>query len=139
MPEPISPAVQSLLELFDDELKELKFPDVDAAALEAAADKAREAALAVERAELALDAARQALAERQEQLLAKSQRALAYARVFAEDAPELLARLEAIALPRLRKPAGPVGEPPAPKRRGRPRKDASDSAPLFQVEEPQVS
>lgn len=128
MTEPFSPALQSLLDLFASELSELKFPDVDAEALEHAAQKVRDAALQVERAEAALDAARRSQLEVEEQLVGKAQRALAYAKVYAEEAPELLAKLEAIALPRARKVPSP--DAPAPRRRGRPRK-TDESAPLF--------
>jgi len=133
MTEPFSPAVQSLLELFAQELSELKFPDVDGRALEGAAQSLRGAAAEVERAEAALEAARRAKLEAEELLVGKSQRALAYARVYAEDQPELLAKLDAIALPRARKPADP--DAPAPRRRGRPRKPDA-SAPLFADEAP---
>ncbi|MGZ3460053.1 MAG: hypothetical protein ACXU86_16295, partial [Archangium sp.] len=86
----------------------------------------------------ALEAARQVLADGQEALLQKGQRALAYARVFAEEDAALSTRLEAISLP---KPArkgvgGVVAEAPAqndesaPRRRGRPPK-SRPSAPLF--------
>jgi hypothetical protein len=51
-------------------------------------------------AQLALDVARGALHERQEALLQQAQRALAYARVYAEADVALTARLDAITLPR---------------------------------------
>ncbi|HLL53516.1 MAG TPA: hypothetical protein VK447_08225 [Myxococcaceae bacterium] len=97
---PIAPPLQQLLDLFASELKAVKFPDMDAGVLEAAASKVRERADAVARAEAALEAARAALGESQDALLAKGQRALAYARVFAEENPDLSSRLEALSLPR---------------------------------------
>lgn len=51
-------------------------------------------------AQAALDSARSALQERQDALLEQVHRAIAYARVFAENDSGLLERLEAIALPR---------------------------------------
>jgi ElaB/YqjD/DUF883 family membrane-anchored ribosome-binding protein len=134
---PIAPPLQQLLELFASELKAVKFPDMDAGVLEAAAAKVRERADAVARAEAALEAARAALGETQDVLLAKGQRALAYARVFAEEDPDLSSRLEALSLPRPPK-KGPrletqaeVASPEsAPRRRGRPPK-ARTNAPLF--------
>jgi hypothetical protein len=139
--EPISPALRALLEVFSGELSGVKFPEVDEEVLEEAAARVREKAEAVARAQAALEAARQALAESQEVLLQKGQRALAYARVFAEDDAELSQKLEDIHLPRpVRKGAraeGGVaaetlvqGEEAAPRRRGRPPK-ARASAPLF--------
>ncbi|MHA7634709.1 hypothetical protein [Corallococcus sp. M7] len=128
----ISPALRALLELFATDLADVKFPDVDTAVLGESAAHVREKAEAVARAQAALDAARQALNESQESLLQKGQRALAYAKVFAEDDAELVSKLEAIHLPRpVRKggqvPVDPVGAAPgnddnAPRRRGRPPK-----------------
>ncbi|MCY1032993.1 hypothetical protein OV207_16095 [Corallococcus sp. BB11-1] len=133
----ISPALRGLLELFATDLADVKFPDVDTAVLGEAAALVREKAEAVARAQAALDAARQVLNESQESLLQKGQRALAYAKVFAEDDAELGAKLEAIHLPRPTRKAGraegpqstvePVGmasgsEENAPRRRGRPPK-----------------
>lgn len=130
----ISPALRELLELFATDLSDVKFPDVDTEVLGEAAVQVRQKAEAVARAQAALDAARQALNESQESLLQKGQRALAYAKVFAEDDAELGAKLEAIHLPRpVRKASGPsqVADPVnaptgsddnTPRRRGRPPK-----------------
>ncbi len=139
--DPISPAMRALLEVFSTELSEVKFPDVDAEVLEEAAGRVREMAEAVARAQAALEAARQALGESQEALLQKGQRALAYARVFAEEDAALSTRLEAIGLPKSARKGGRpdgvvAGESPAqndesaPRRRGRPPK-SRPSAPLF--------
>lgn len=140
--DPISPALQDLLKLFGQELAAVKFPELDRAVLEEAAEKVKDKAAELARAQAALEAARQALYESQEALLQKGQRALAYARIFAEEDAELSAKLEGISLPRpvrkaLRAEGAPVLEAPsaqgdenAPRRRGRPPK-ARSSAPLF--------
>lgn len=139
--DPISPAMRALLEVFSTDLSEVKFPDVDAEVLEEAAGRVKAQAEAVAKAQAALEAARQVLGESQEALLQKGQRALAYARVFAEEDAALSTKLEAISLPRAgRKVARPdgavVAEAPAqsdesaPRRRGRPPK-SRPSAPLF--------
>ncbi|HEX8823134.1 MAG TPA: hypothetical protein VF794_24610 [Archangium sp.] len=138
--DPISPAMRALLEVFSTELSEVKFPDVDVEVLDEAAARVKAQAEAVAQAQAALEAARQALGESQEALLQKGQRALAYARVFAEEDASLSMKLEAISLPRAaRKVARPEGGAPevaaqndetAPKRRGRPPK-SRPSAPLF--------
>ncbi|MBN1204000.1 MAG: hypothetical protein JXB05_03635 [Myxococcaceae bacterium] len=140
--DPISPALQDLLKLFGEELATVKFPDLDRKVLEEAAARVKEKAVELAHAQAALEAARQALYESQEALLQKGQRALAYARIFAEENAELSAKLEAIGLPRpvrkaprvegataLEAPAA-QGEESAPRRRGRPPK-ARTSAPLF--------
>jgi hypothetical protein len=101
----------------------------------------KERAEAVARAEAALEVAHQELQDSQEALLLKGQRALAYARVYAEERAELGAKLDAIALPRAPRKgprpepqaapeAAAQAEPSAPRRRGRPPK-AKDSATLF--------
>jgi hypothetical protein len=140
--DPISPALQDLLKLFGQELATVKFPDMDRGVLEEAAAGVKEKAEAVAKAQAALDAARQSLHESQEALLQKGQRALAYARIYAEDDAELSEKLDAISLPRpMRKAPRMEGalameapsaqaEESAPRRRGRPPK-ARTSAPLF--------
>ena len=135
--DPISPAMRALLDVFSNELAEVKFPDVDSEVLEEAAGRVRSQAEAVTRALAALEAARQALAESQDQLLQKGHRALAYARVFAEEDIDLSMKVEAINLPkRGSRPevgtsdAASQNDDNAPKRRGRPPK-SRPSAPLF--------
>jgi hypothetical protein len=100
MTQGIPAPVQSVLELFSGELAGLKFPDLDAEVLRQALQGLCADAAAQSRAEEALQAAREALQESQEALLQKCQRAMAYAKVYAEDNPELLQRLEQITLPR---------------------------------------
>ncbi|WP_338872056.1 hypothetical protein [Myxococcus stipitatus] len=134
--DPISPALRALLELFTTELAEVRFPDMSGQVLEDAAAQVKASAEAVARAQAALEVARQGLQESQDALLQKGQRALAYARVFAEENPELNAKLESIHLPRAARKgvrvdslvsAEPVAaangnEENAPRRRGRPPK-----------------
>ncbi|MBJ6760509.1 hypothetical protein JGU66_07020 [Myxococcaceae bacterium JPH2] len=142
----ISPALRALLELFATDLAEVRFPDLDTAVLGDAAALVRERAEVVARAQAALEAARQGLQESQDALLQKGQRALAYARVFAEEDAALSEKLEGIHLPRpMRKaskaegtlaaePVAPsIGsEENAPRRRGRPPKVRSlNGASLF--------
>jgi hypothetical protein len=100
MTDPISSGVQEVLDLFTNELALLRFGDLDPDVLSGSADEVRVLASAVARAEAELDSARAALAEKQDALLQKAQRALAYARVYAEHQPELASRIEGIALPR---------------------------------------
>jgi hypothetical protein len=81
------------------------------------------------------------LEEEQETLLKKGHRLHAYLKVFAEQDEALAAKVNALALPRLRKPPAPRveqseaitadGTPPAPKKRGRPRKVVPASDALF--------
>lgn len=131
--DPVSPTMQALLGLFATDLKTVPFPDMDLSVLKAAADQVHARAEAVERAQAALEAARAELHQSQEHLLQKGQRALAYARVYAEEHPALAEKLDAIQLHRpLRRPSVKEAQESdgAPKRRGRPPK-ARPSASLF--------
>src|SRR3954471_2108110 len=100
---PIPSSIQTLLELFATELSGVKFPDVDKKELDAAAEAVRVRAAELERAEAAVEAARALLTESQDGLMQKSQRALSYARIFAEENPELAVKLDAVVLPRGKK------------------------------------
>jgi hypothetical protein len=123
------PAVQALLDLFATSLADVRFADVDGPSLARCAAEVEAAAQAELVARLALDAANAALQEKQEALMQRAQRALAYARVYAESDPALAASLEAIGLPRAtrRTPAGDAlvlstAADTSPRPRGRPRK-----------------
>lgn len=130
----ISPALQELIALFNAQLEEVRFPGADAQTLSADAEAVREAARALTLAEAAAEAARERLAETQEALLSRGQRALAYAKIYAEEDPALWARLESVQLPRTarraaRSEADEVAA--APRRRGRPPKNATTAGALF--------
>jgi hypothetical protein len=96
----IPPPVEAVLDLFATDLADVRFGDLDAPALARIAGDVQAASEVVVAAQLALDVARGALHERQEALLQQAQRALAYARVYAEADVALTARLDAITLPR---------------------------------------
>jgi hypothetical protein len=124
----ISPPIQSLLELFTTSLADVRFADLDGQTLARHAAGVHAAAETVAAAQSALDAAREALNERQETLLHQSQRALAYARVFAESDEALTAELDAITLPRATRRTRAdhalvlsADPQPPPRPRGRPR------------------
>ena len=86
----LPPPVQSILELFQGPLSNMRFADVDAAGLAQLAAEVEGAAAEVEAREAALVELRQNLAQRYEALLALSHQALAYARVYAENNDEQL-------------------------------------------------
>lgn len=98
--EAISPPIQALLDIFATSLADVRFADVDARALAALAAQVTSAAGTVATAQAALEGALEALQREQDTLLQQAQRALAYARVFAENDEALSAQLEAITLPR---------------------------------------
>jgi hypothetical protein len=142
----ISPPVRTVLDLFSTHLPDVRFGDVDASSLARVASDVETAAEVVASAQAALESARVVLHERQEVLLQQVQRALAYARVYAEADEALSAQLEAVSLPRpARRTRADVAavsvagasdalvltsEPQVPRRpRGRPRKVAVASVP----------
>jgi hypothetical protein len=120
--EPIGAPLRDVLDLFASQLADVRFPDVDATTLRGAADVVEAAHADVRGLEAALDEARRRLEETQDALLHKAQRAVAYARVFADGDGALTARLDAVALPRARATRGataPTAPPEAPRRRRR--------------------
>jgi len=130
--DPIPPSVQALMDLFASELSHVSFPGVDRAILEQVVIEVRTHTEAVAKAEAALEAARAALRESEETLSSKTTKALAYARVYAEDHPDIRSKVESVA-----RIAGVTSSPPGPsreasgdtpKRRGRPAKVKATSA-----------
>ena len=118
----------AVLRFFQEVLADVRFPGLDAAVLTTAAAKVREADAEVARCALALEAARAGLAHAQDALCAKSERALAYARIYAEDDPALRAQLDAIG-----GPPDDAASPAPQRRRGRPPRAASQPVPLFEA------
>jgi len=121
--------IQTLLDLFTTSLADVRFADLDGQTLASSAAEVEVAAKAVALAQAALDAARDALQCKQDALLQRAQRALAYARVYAESDEALSRKLDAVSLPRA--PRRPRAEDalvlsadpqPAPRPRGRPKK-----------------
>lgn len=129
--DPISPALRDVLALFDDDaLADVKFPDVDNDALQAQAKEVEQRDSEVRRLEAALDEAKKRLDEANDGLLGKAQRAVAYARVYADGDVLLTSRLESIALPRAKPKASsqpPTQATSTPKKRGRPAKNAAET------------
>lgn len=131
---PIPTAVKELLALFDGPLAEVRFPDVDGAALREHVASVDAAVKEVEAAAAAWAEAKRAVDARLETLVQKAQRALSYARVYAEDKPELDAQLAALVFPKWGDPRGTSSktngaEPMAARKRGRPKKSETAAAP----------
>ena len=130
---PISPSVKALVELFKNELSTVAFPGVDIAILEQLISDVQTYTDAVTKAEAALEAARTSLRETEETLTVKSQKALAYAKVYAEDKPEIAAKIDFVArIAGTSTPATSTRErdrdpSDGPKRRGRPSKKAASA------------
>lgn len=127
---PVPEAMKQLLALFASDLADVRFGDLDRAALESAALVVEGAAADLADAERAAAVADAALGQARAQLLQKGQRALAHALIYAETMPELQQRLSAITLDRGASSdlaANGVGAA-ATRRRGRPPKTANQAS-----------
>jgi len=92
----LSPALRQILELFDDALAGVSFPNIDREVLKASSDRLASAQLVVAERQAALDSARQEVERERADLQKLASRALDYARVYAAEDPALLERIEAI-------------------------------------------
>jgi truncated hemoglobin YjbI len=125
--DPVPPFAREVLSLFREALAEVRFPSVDREVLESAAEAACAAQVEVEQLERTLADARARVVARVEALTELSQRALAYARIFAETDEALAEEVERIAHSQRVSVTG------SEKRRGRPRKKTQDDGEsLFQ-------
>lgn len=115
--------VRAVIELFEQQLAKVSFPDVDAAVLRRAADGLAAEAAKVAQARAALDAAIATSNAKLEALTELARRATAYATIYSEARPERAELAEAI-----RALTAPAVKPETavPKRRGRPRKQAPE-------------
>lgn len=93
----LPPLTAHLLDLFQGPLRDVRFPDADGERLGAAVDVAAAARDAVARAEAAVDVARAVLADKLRVVAQETERAHAYARVYAEGHPDVRAALDAVA------------------------------------------
>lgn len=128
--DPVAEPIVALLDVFGAHADALRFPEIDHETLVADADRVREAAAEVLRCEQALAGARRSLEQMQQTLLGRSERGLAYARIYAEDEPSLLERLTALELQPRRATARRSNKKAPPRAgRGRRRKavEADDS------------
>lgn len=123
---------RQVIDLYALDLAEVRFPDLDLSALLYAQSELHAAQLEIERVEQELVQARSIWESRAQVLAQKAERALAYARIYAQGDAELAPRIADIGR---RKPAasadaavsGMGGEAGAPKKRGRKPKTESPS------------
>lgn len=121
---------REVIALYTEAMPEVRFPDLDLQVLESTAAELRAALLCVERATAELEAARTAAQQQSELLELRAERALSYARVFAEGDALLSQRIVALG----RSKSAPVAHSAPPKKRGRPRKNATSDSDLFEAE-----
>jgi len=111
---------RQVIELYSDSLTDVRFPDLDLEDLLSLQNDLHDAQLEIERLETELAQARSELETRNQALLTKSERALAYARVYAQGDEELSARISEIDRSK-KNSAGDTGSSmgEAPAKRGR--------------------
>lgn len=97
-PDFIPSAVMDVINLYTEELAEVKFPDVHKGLMEELVEKVQAGSERVEEARVKLEEARQDLTEQQEELKKIAEKGLAYARVFSQGNPELEEKLKNIKL-----------------------------------------
>jgi hypothetical protein len=102
--DPVGSFEHAVLALFEGPLSAVGFPGVDRAVLLEAVRAANEAQLVVEAAERDLEHSRRELGDKMTELGKLARRALAYARVLAEDDASLADKLESLS-PRTTEPA----------------------------------
>jgi hypothetical protein len=132
-PADIRERLAEAVRLFEGPLVGVAFPHTDASTLASCAAALEEATSEVARCKAALERAYEALAAQQADATLRVDRAHAYARVFAADAPALAREVERIAPPVIERRAQPrpstVADraiaPTAPRKRGRPPKTLS--------------
>jgi hypothetical protein len=132
----LSPALRELLAIFEQELAEVRFPNVDGKILADLAARVDAETQRVEELRAQLDTAHAGLVDVKARLQKAAEQGLGYARVYAAGDADLLARLAEVNLggePRRRKlevaaPEAADGTIKLPPRRGRPRKQVSDEA-----------
>jgi hypothetical protein len=116
--DPIPGFAHEVLALYAHALSDVHFPDLDLGRLSSCRDAVCAAQLAVEHHEAELQAARAQLQEQLDRLTACSERALAYARVFAGDNTQLQERIAQIGSRPITAPSA-AREPQKRKRRGK--------------------
>ena len=125
---------RQVIDLYAVELVEVRFPDLDLSSLLYAQTELHAAQLEIERVEAELSQARAVWESRSQALTAKAERALAYARIYAQGDAELAPRIADIGK---KKSAHTVADADAilgdaPKRRGRkPKLDLESPSELF--------
>jgi len=96
--DPIIDPVKEVIALFSNELTSVTFPELNAAILNNYAEQVKTKAFELQELQTKVLHAKEALEASQNELLQKATRALAYAKVYAEDKEELSEKLSAINL-----------------------------------------
>ena len=95
--DPVPVGVRRVLGIFEDELSQMRFADIDAVLLNDLAEKTRERSQALDIARQAVESAHQALDEARTELIAHAEQGLAYAKIYGAEDAALSSQLEEIA------------------------------------------
>lgn len=96
--DPIPESIKELLSIFKNDLSAVTFPDISADVLENFANQVRTKALELQEAHARVLSMKEALDASQSELLQRATRALAYAKLYAEDREELQKKLSTVSL-----------------------------------------
>jgi chromosome segregation ATPase len=127
---PLSSLSRDVLELYATALADVRFPDLDLTTLRSLAAEVADAQQEVDRLESELRDAKERVGEHNAALDARAERALAYARIYAEGHPELKAQIAEI-----RPQASAERTAPLAKKRTKARKSGDDG----QLEVPELA
>lgn len=119
---PIPTAVQDFYDLFKQDFSNVSFPDISLEILEKLISDVHEKMNSLQEAIALVNSAQQALESSQNELLQKSMRGLAYAKIYAEDQDDLLERLSRINLSKSNRAAKKVNSDPTETKRSRNKK-----------------
>lgn len=122
--DPVPAEVRELMALFTRELAGVRFPDLDAEVLAAAAREVRECAEAVDLARQALETAREDLETSRLATVRLARRGVAYVKVYTADDPDLSARVQGLSLAREEQPPKKTRR----RRKSKPRSVEADAA-----------
>ncbi|NLL14822.1 MAG: hypothetical protein GX267_15570 [Fibrobacter sp.] len=127
--------VQEFYELYQQNFSSVSFPDVSLEILDKLISDVHEKMKALEEARALLDTAQQNLENSQNELLQKSMRALAYAKIYAEDQEELFKQLSSLNLAKSSRSSRKSSSEPGEVKRTRSKKQEKTEA----AEEAQVA
>lgn len=96
--DPIAEPVKEVIALFNAELTSVSFPELNAEILNTFVEQVKNKALELQELQAKVLNAKESLEASQNELIQKATRALAYAKVYAEDKEQLLKKLSAINL-----------------------------------------
>jgi hypothetical protein len=124
--DPIPSFSRKVIALFAEQLREVRFPDLDVSVLEAQAGALLDTRHALDAVLAEAELLQQKLAEQASALEAQSGRALSYARIYAEG--DRVLETSVAEIESLRSPTSPSSPP---RKRGRPPKTATRESDLF--------